>query len=119
MEIMLTEISPSLAGLTTATRPGKLKILILLKVIGPPKMQSTTSRCPSRDQQDESECAAFILEGIEVPQNTQTHTQKHTCACQAMERSISHVSLPPWGVGVGKSPDWEAEGGFGIQMVRK
>jgi len=38
MEIMLAEVSPSFFGSTPATRLGKLKILVLLKVIALPKM---------------------------------------------------------------------------------
>lgn len=70
MQIMLTEISPSLSGLTLATRLGKLKILILLKVTGLLKMQLTISRYPSKDQQDKLERTGFILEGVKVSQNT-------------------------------------------------
>lgn len=69
MEIMVTEINPSLSVLTPAIRLGKMKILILLKVIGLPKMQLPISRYPSRDQQDELEHTGFILEGFGISQN--------------------------------------------------
>lgn len=60
----------SLFGLSLATRLDKLKILILLKMIGFLKMQLTTSRYPSRNHQEQSECTVFILEGVKVSQNT-------------------------------------------------